>query len=167
MLIWLLFTALVIAVLSPDSPAGKMLRNLLIDLPTRLLAKLTPVRILFGVLVIAAIAGLLALAKSNGLMLVAQGVPELIGWFAAFDVATYVDVIGLVLLIAATVKLRAAFRASCAVAARSWRGLMRGANRLHFIGHRAKARRRRPRKTSPPPSDGDDRGWWAPAYAWA
>jgi len=139
----------------------------LIDLPTRLLAKLTPVRILFGVLVIFSIAGLLVLAKSNGMMLVAQGVPELIGWFAAFDVATYVDVIGLVLLTAATVKLRAAFRASCAVVARSWRWLMLGANRLHFIDHKAKARRRRSRKTAPPPSDGYDRGWCVPAYAWA
>jgi hypothetical protein len=57
MLTWLLFTTLVIAILAPESQAGKMLRELLIDLPTRLLAKLTLVRILFGVLVISSIAG--------------------------------------------------------------------------------------------------------------
>jgi len=165
MLTWLLFAALVIAVLAPESQAGKLLRDLLIDLPTRQLAKLTPARIVFGLLVIAAIAGLVAFAKSDGLMLAAQGVPELIGWFAAFDVATYMDVIGLLLLIAATSRMRAAFQASCAAVVRLWRWSMRCTKRLHFIRHKARARRQRPRKIAPPPSDGDDRGCWAPAYA--
>jgi hypothetical protein len=167
MLTLLFCAAFAIALLFPETRAGKLLRDLLIDLPARQLARLTPVRIMFGVLVIAAIAGLIAFAKTDGLIVVAQGVPETVTWFAAFDVATYVDVIGLLLLIGATIRMRAAFRASCAVATRSWQWLMHCAKRLHFNRHGAMERRRRTRKTTRPPSDEDDRGWCAPAYSWA
>jgi len=167
MLTLMFSTALAIALLLSYTQTGKVLRDMLIDLPVQQLAKLTPARIVLAGFVIVAIAGLIAFAKSDGLMLVAQGVPEAIGVFATFDVATYVDVIGMLLLLAAAVRVRAALQASCAVAARSWRWLMHCAKRLSSVRHRATERRRRPRKTSPPPSDGDDRGWWAPAYAWA
>jgi hypothetical protein len=167
MLTVLFFMALAIALLLPDTLVGKVLRDLLIDLPARQLAKLTPARILFGVIVIAAVGGFIALGKSDGLMLVARSLPEAMGWFGALDVATYVDFIGLIVLTAAAVRVREAFGASCAAAARVWRWSMQRAKRLNFIGHRATARRRRPRKTTRPPSDGDDRGWCAPAYAWA
>jgi E3 ubiquitin-protein ligase DOA10 len=167
MLTLMFSTALAIALLLSYTQTGKVLRDMLIDLPARQLAKLTPARIALAVFVIAAIAGLIAFAKSDGLMLVAQGVPEAIGVFATFDVATYVDVIGMLLLLAAAVRVRAALQASCAVAARSWRWLLRCTKRLSSVRHRAMARRRRPRKTAPRPSDGDDRGWCTPAYSWA
>jgi hypothetical protein len=167
MLTWLIATALAVALLSPDTAAGKLLQDLLIELPSRQLAKLTPARIVVGALVMAAIAAFIAFGKTDGLMLVARSVPEAINLFAAFDVATYVDVIGILLLTVAALKMRAAFRASCAVAARSWRWLLRGAKRLHFSRHRAMRRRRQTRKAVPQPSDDDDRGWCAPVYAWA
>jgi hypothetical protein len=157
--------ALAIALLLPNTPAGKAVRKLLIDGPARQLAKLTPARIVFGIVMMGAIAGLIVFAKTDGLMLIAQTVPEAIFWFATLDVATYLDVVGLLLLMAATIKMRAALQASFAVAARSWRWLMRGAKRLPFSRHRAVKRHRRPRKIVPRPSNEDDRGWCAPAYA--
>jgi len=161
MLTSLFCAALAFALLFPNTQAGRWLRGLLIDLPARHLAKLTLPRILCGVIVFAAIAGLIAFAKYDGLFVVAQSVPDTIIWFTAFDVATYVDVIGLLLLMAATIRMRAALRASCAVAARSWRWLMHCAKQLQSSRLRVTERGRRTHKTAPPPSDEDDRGWFA------
>ena len=164
MLTSLFCAALAFALLFPNTQAGRWLKDLLIDLPARQLAKLTLPRIVCGVIVIAAMASLIAFAKNDGLFVVAQSVPDAIVWFTAFDVATYVDVIGLLLLMAAAVRVRAVLRVSRAVAARSWRWLMHRAKQLQFSRLRVTERGRRTHKTTPPPSDEDEQGWCAPAY---
>jgi hypothetical protein len=146
---------LAIALLFPETTAGKLLRRLLIELPARKLDQLTPARIAFGLLIAAAIALAIVVAKIEGLILSAQAIPEGLVWFAAFDVATYIDVIGLVLLVAATVRFRTAYQAirSAAARARQWAAHCVGAirERLQY-GARDRSHRTR-RKGSPPPKD--------------
>jgi hypothetical protein len=161
MLTTLFCAALALALLFPETTAGKLVRRLMIDLPARKLAQLTPARAAFGLLVVVAIATTITIAKIDGLILSAQAIPEGLVWFAAFDVATYIDVIGLILLVAATVRFRAAYQAVCSAAsrARQWAARCVGAvrERLQY-GARDRSHRNR-RKGSPPKDDGDWRGF--------
>ena len=49
-------------------------------------------------------------ANTEGAMSFASGLTEAAQWFAIFDVATYMDVIGLLVLLAASIRFRAALR---------------------------------------------------------
>jgi hypothetical protein len=164
-LITLFCVALATALLPPQTSVGKLLRRLLIEWPARALSKLTPARIVFALLVPTATIGLITFAKIDGLTVGAQAIPEGLTWFAAFDVATYIDVIGLVLLVAATVRFRAAHRAACSAAARvrQWVSRCVGALRERSQSG-ARSRSHRIRRQDPPPT-GEDGGWPAPAFS--
>ena len=136
-----------------------------IELPARKLAQLTPARVAFGLLVVVAIAGVIAVTKIDGLIVTALSIPEGVAWFAAFDVATYVDVIGLILFVAATVQFRATYRAACSLAARAKQWALRCIAALRERNQysvRDRSHRSR-RKVSPPPKE-DDREWPAPVF---
>ena len=143
MLASILGAVLAVAVLLPDTPLGKMIRELLIDGPAR---KLKTFRRPHWVAVAAAIAMMAAFvvyAKTEGMMIFAGGLPEAICWFAFFDIATYIDVIALLALLAATVRFRAAYLALQSAALAAWRWVL---TRLRGLGspRHARARRRRP-----------------------
>jgi len=157
--------ALATALLLPDTSVGKLFRRLLIEWPARKLSQLTPARVAFALLVATATIGLITFAKIDGLILTAQAIPDGLAWFAAFDVATYIDVIGLVLLVAATVRFRAAYRAARSVATRvrQWFSRCVGALRERYqFGARSRPHRIR-RKDAPP--TGDDGSWPALAFS--
>ena len=158
MLITLLCVAMAVALAVPGTTVGAFLRGLLVELPVRMLSKLTPARITFGVFVILMIAGLIALAKDEGLMITVMSFPEGLAWFAAFDVTAFVDLIGGVLLVAGAVRFRAVYRALCAAAARAGHLAARFVARVrHRLGAGARDRARRGQaKASPPATDDED-----------
>ncbi len=112
MLALLFSVAIPVVWLFPHTPAGRGLRRLLVEWPVRAAGRMTPARWAFLTLAIIAVAAMVAYAEADGLMLVGPAIPEGIAWFALFDVATYLDAIGLLLLIAATVRLRASLDAA-------------------------------------------------------
>jgi len=156
MILVMLYLAVLAAGLWPETAVGRALRRLMVDLPRAMLAWLTPGKILLilGLALIAA--ALIAIARADVTAFVAQGLPEGIGWLVTFDVATYLDVIALAWLLAATVRLRAMARAVRALATRMVQAvaLRRSA---------ARSRRTRPAR-KPTPKASDDDGGWAWAY---
>ena len=165
MLTLLFCMAAAIILVWPDTTCGRTLRRLMIELPAR---TLTPGAVLFALLVMLAIAVVIGLARGDGVFLVAQGVPEGIAWFATFEVATYLDVIALAWLLAATVRLRAAYDALKAAAARARRLAVERAGALRLRSRMgARDRSRRGARRTPPPSRDDEPAWsgLTPSYA--
>jgi hypothetical protein len=142
--------------LAPDSPLGRRLKKMLIEWPAGRLSRMRPGHVLVILLLAAGGAALVAIAKSEGALLVAQGLPEALAAFAALDLATYLDVLAVAWLLAASVRLRVVrVIASSAVAhIRQW------------VARRTapRTRTRRSRAAVSPPSSEDD-GW--PAFALA
>jgi hypothetical protein len=156
--------ALLIALTFSETPTGRMFRWLLVELPARQLAKLTPAGIGFGILLIAASVAVIAMLGADSFFLIAQGVPESLAWFVAFDVATYLDVVGIIWLMAATVRMRAMYNAACSAADRAARWVLGG---VAQIGHLRRARNRSPRSrgtaAQAPKPKREDWSWFAPA----
>jgi hypothetical protein len=165
MLIFLFCAAAAVAWLFPDTPAGRALRRLLVDLPARKLAQLTAGRVIFALLVMLAIAAAIGFAKTDGIALLAQGLPDGIAWFATFDVATYLDVIAIAWLLAAAVRLRAAYDGLRTLAARARRLAQPWIKMLRLRKTGARSRSRRPGEKPPPPRE-DDRAWPALAFSY-
>ena len=162
MLTVLLCAAMMFAWLCPQTPLGRMLRRLLVEWPARKLAaldprkmlpKLTAGRVLLLLLVLSALALVVAVARADVTMFLAQGMPEGIAWFATFDVAAYLDVIALALVLGATVRVRAIYAALKAWVARS------AICRRMWRGRSARSRSPRPERRPHPPSNDDEPGW--------
>ena len=147
MLIAFVFVVAVVAVFS-DSAIGRALRESL-----RRFKAPRPTRGHFAVaiLLIVFATTLVAVLKSDGLALAARTLPDGMAWIAAFDVATYLDVVMLAALATLALRLRLVWtfvRGAASLCARAFRAVLnqRGA-RTH----------RRPR-AAPSKSD-DDEGW--------
>jgi hypothetical protein len=162
MLILLLCAAMIVAWRWPQTPVGRVLHRLMVDWPARQLAKLDPGKVLpkltsgkvlLVLLVLFAAAMAIVVAENDGLMFLAQGLPDGVAWFAAFDVATYLDVIALAVVLSATVRLRAIYAVLRAWVARSALG------RLVQRAQGARSRSPRPERKTPPPSNDDEPAW--------
>jgi hypothetical protein len=165
MLTFLLCAAAMVVVWRwPQTPVGRALRSLMVDWPADKLAKLDPRKalpkltagkILFVILLFLAIAAAIALARTEAVVLL-QGVPEGVAWFATFDIATYLDVIAVALVLGATVRLRAIY-----AAIKAW--TMRSALGRLAVGLRpsqgARSRSRRDARRPQPPSNDDEPAW--------
>jgi hypothetical protein len=151
--------------LFPETPTGRSLRRLLVDLPARKLAQVTPAGVILALLVALAIAAAIGLARTDGIFLVAQGLPEGIAWFATFDVATYLDVIALAWLLGAMVRLRAAYEGLRALADQAKRRAQRWIAILRVRGGMRSRSRRTDRKL-PPPAQEEEPAWPAPAFSY-
>jgi hypothetical protein len=171
MLILLLCAAMVVVWRWPQTPVGRMLHRLLVDWPARKLERLSPAKVLpkltsgrvllllLALLVVVAIALVIAIAGKETMMFLAQGMPEGVAWFAAFDIATYIDVVALGLVLGATVRLRALYSAVTSWAARSAVG------RAIRRARGARSRSRRPARIASPPSNDDEPAWAAARLA--
>ncbi|MDB5417876.1 MAG: hypothetical protein JWP50_1295 [Phenylobacterium sp.] len=157
MLTILMFAAGLVLLLAPDTPIGRQLKRVLVEWPAERLSRVRPGLVLLILLLVVAGAALIAVAKSEGAFLVAQGLPEALASLAAFDVATYLDVLAIAWLFAASVRLRAVKAAIGSAMARARPWIARQA------APRARARRSRP--ASPPPANSDDEG--SPGFALA
>jgi len=148
MLIGLVCAAVAIALLFPETSVGKPLRRLLVELPAEMLSQLTRARVIFALLVLGVIVGVIALLKSDGTILIAQGAPDALAWINFFDIATYIDAIGLAVVFGATVRFRAIHMAMRSAAARLRQLWLRSLGALHQMSTLAsRSRSRRTRRT--------------------
>ena len=158
MLFILVCAVMIVAAAWPETPVGRMLRRLMVEWPARRLAaldlgRLVPKRasgrIALLLLILLMVGGLVALARSDSLVMLAQGMPEGLAWFATFDIATYLDVIALAVVLGLTVRLRALYGAAKAWVARSaiGRAVRRVGAKRTAARHAPSARRRRPPQT--------------------
>lgn len=162
------FVVVAVALRFPETPGGKLLKQILTDVPGQLVAKITFGRIFVLLFVAVLVAGLFALAKSDGLMLMGPAGPEAFAWLATFDVATWAETVALVMLIGAAGRLRGALRAvkriGHVMAIRTVRAITHLAGRVSRAGD-ARARRRRKAGARRPPADDGD--WAAATPVWA
>jgi hypothetical protein len=163
MLFILMCAAMIVAAAWPKTAVGRMLHRLMVKWPARQLArlepdkvlpKLTAGRILLVLLVLSGIALAIAVAREDVTILFAQMAPEGIAWFAAFDIAAYLDVVALAILLSATVRLRGMYVALKVWVARS------ALIRLMRRGRGARTRAPRPDRRTPPPSNDDEPARW-------
>jgi hypothetical protein len=162
MLILLFCAAVIVAWRWPQTPVGQALQGLMVEWPARQLAKLdlrealpkrTSGRVALIVPILLAVLIAFVVAHNDGLVFLAQGMPEGIAWFATFDIATYLDVIALGLVLGATVRLRALYGAFKTWLARSAIG------RWVRRAPAARSRSPRPERKAPPASNDDGPAW--------
>jgi hypothetical protein len=164
MLIAMVFAVLVLALWFPETRIGGALRRLMIDEPARRLNQVKRGHILLGLVIFAALAAAYAIGRKEGVIVVGQVTADGIAATMAIDLATWIDVTAIAVIVAATVHLRAAIRLA-AIQARQWArrgaGLVRAARTSL-----ARGRARRPRPTARPRrSEDPDRP--APGFVWA
>jgi hypothetical protein len=141
------FTALVVIACAPDTPLGKALRNLLVDVPARMLNRLTPFEVTIGLIVFA---WLIAMA------LVA---PELIAMVGGIgDLAICLDAAVLVMLLGTMTRLKLVItqtvRLGRAIGAR-----LDALSSRSRAGHRSSRQRRL--RGAPSSDDADSPSSWA------
>jgi hypothetical protein len=121
--------------------------------------------VIFALFVMLAIALAIGLFRTDSVFLVAQGLPEGIAWAATFDVVTYLDVIALAWLLAAVVRLRAAYEGLQALADQAKRLTRRLIATLRIRGGMRSRARRADRKRLPPARD-EEAAWPAAAFSY-
>ncbi len=136
-----LFGILLILKAAPDTAMARFLHRWLVRQPAEALNRVSAGQ-LAATLVIMMVAGLLIYAESGeGLRLLGLATPELLGWIAAFDIATTAD-LAMAGFLAWSARSRGMLRA--------WIGVLRPARRTR---PRAK---RRPLATPPKHAANDD-----------
>lgn len=133
-----LLIALCVLLWAPGTPIGKALRTTLIEDPAEVLRRLTPWRLVVGLMVFLF------------LLAFAIGAPEWIAMFGFVDMATYLDIAVILILISANTRVRLYFIQATRLVHRIT---------SHIVSRRTMARRRRTRlhnyRSKTPSSDGD------------
>jgi len=160
MLIAMVFAVMALALLFPESGIGGALRRLLIEEPARRLGRLRRGHLLLALVLFALLAAAYAIGRQDGMIVAGQLGAEGLSYAMAFDLATWLDVTAIALILAATTPLRAAIRLATDLTRRSVRRLMAP------LRSRASGRARRARAARPP-RGGEDRDRPAPGLAWA
>ena len=168
MLVILLGAVLAIIGFCPETEIAKVLRRALVEAPARMLAQMTRRRtvVLLATLALLLVAIVLARLLEDGVVSF-WFLPEGVAWMAAFDVASYLEIMAAVWLVAGALSLRAVDRAirSAAARARQW-----ALNRLRVMMIAAQSLGRRAlriRTRVAPPKKGDDSDRPAPGFAFA
>ena len=163
MLIAVVFAVLALALWFPETRIGGALRRLLIDEPTRCLITLKRGHILLGLVIFAALAAAYLIASGPGVLVAGQVAADGLAYAMAIDLATWLDVTAIALVITAAVWLRQVIRPA-AVQARQWAKRCAGLLRV-ALSSLARGRARRARPTHRP-RHGQDPDRPAPAFAW-
>jgi hypothetical protein len=161
MLISLLCAAVALALLFPETRIGGALRRLLIEEPARKLDKLNRGHVLLALLVFAGLYAAYLIGRQDGVIVAGQVAADGMGVAMAIDLATWLDITAIALMVAATVRFREAIRLA-AMHARQWASRCAGLARVALTSFaRGRARRARP---TPRPRRGEDPD---PGFAWA
>jgi len=142
--------ALAVMLASPDSGPGRGLRLWLVETPARALNRLGRGRMVFFALLAAAGLMLALLFKADGLHLFGLMLPDLMVWFAVFDVGVFIDALLIAGAILAANGLGEA-RARVAAAPRMIARLL--------ARRRPRARLRRRSRARPADAGDDGPGW--------
>ena len=135
----LLFLALCAAVLAPGTRIGKFIRDVLIDAPAYALKR----KVLFKTIV-----GLIVFCVLTAIVI---GAPEWIVAFGLTDLAYYLDIGVVLLLVSAVTYLKPSFARSTQTLRRIFAQAVSGSNRIRRFGRAIRARKPR----VPPSDDGE------------
>lgn len=135
-------TVLLLAVtaLSRDSAVGRVLRRGLVEAPARALNRIRPGRVVFFALLAAFGIAMALLFQADGLRLFGFLLPDLMVWFAVFDVGVFIEA----LLIGGTVLAANGLGAARAGASALHRGIARLVTRRVARAPRTQRARSRP-----------------------
>ena len=160
MLIALLCAAVALALLFPETRIGGALRRLLIEEPARRLNWLKRGHVLLAALVFAGLYVAYLIGRQDGVIVAGQVAGDAMGVAMALDLASWIDVVAIALLVAGAVRFREALR-QAAVLARQWAQRCAGLARAAVASvARGRARRARPTRR---PRRGEDPD---PGFAW-
>lgn len=87
----LVILAFAVMLASPDSAPGRALKRGLVEIPARALNRLRRGKMVFFLLLAAAGLTLALLFKADGMRLFGLMLPDLMVWFAVFDVGVFID----------------------------------------------------------------------------
>jgi hypothetical protein len=164
MLIALVFAVLALALLFPETRIGGALRRLLVDEPARRLNRLKRGHVILLLLILALLAAAYAIGRQEGVAMIGQASADTVVSTLGVDLATWLDVTAIGLVVAAAVRLREAIGLA-AVRARQWAGRCARVLIAAFTSlARGRARRSRPPHR---PRRGEDLDGPAPGFAWA
>lgn len=156
MILFVFCCAVGLAVFFPETPAGKALHRVLIEWPADKLNRVSWPVFGFWLLVMLAIVAVIEIMGMEGVQISAVTVPELIAWFVAFDVATYLDIIVIVWTVAALANLQALYERAKSAAGKSKKSLTIRARARRIRA--ARSRRTRARHAQRHTAKGKDDG---------
>jgi hypothetical protein len=93
--------------LGRGTPIGALLHRLLVDLPAARLSRISRGQVLLWMILAGGSMALVWLLQNDGRMLVAMGLPEVLSFAAAVDLATFVDLSAVALAAAGSVRMQA------------------------------------------------------------
>ena len=107
MLLSVLLGLLATLIVFPETPTARALHRFLVEPLARRMSRVRLGHVLFAAVLTVIGAALFLLFEGEGLRLFGMMAPDVVGWFAMFDVALFVDVFAMALAIAATTRLKA------------------------------------------------------------
>lgn len=160
----LIFCATMLLLLgSPETPIAKILKRWLVDTPAGILSRLTPIRLGLALAVLGASILVVNLFAADGALLLGMALPEAMVWFIAFDVATMLDLLAAVAMVATGARFRGLRDQARLMAARL------GLRVVSVVRRSGRARQggRRARRPGGRSSKGNDEGGIGWGLAWA
>lgn len=151
LILGLLIGALATLIVFPETPMARALHRVLVAPAARRLNRVRLGHLVFALVLTTMGAGLFALFEGEGLRLFGMMAPDVVGWFAMFDVSLFLDVFAMALALAVTTRLRAVRDQIIARATRLLDPVRRAAR-----GGRQRARRTRSTPARPKRSDDPD-----------
>lgn len=138
------------------SANGRRIRFWLVERPAELLSRMTFGRFAFAVFAVIAVAAAIHFFQGDGVRLLGSGLWEGASWFIAFDVGTYLDVFGIVLLLGASRYARTTLKYVQDLIARAGWAISRAfRGQVRHLSNRARRRATR----TPRNDDPDASGW--------
>jgi hypothetical protein len=169
MLAVLLFGALFVALVWPETPTARAVTRIAVGIHDWLRRHITWSRVLLAVLVLFTLVGIMKMMGTEGLPIIGAAAPEAFAWFITFDIATYFDVLAMAWALAAVMWVRAVAASAARVLRKTRRVTLRAMLRMRRAARTRSSTVRRPR---PPRKSSDDgHGWWpvatTPQMVWA
>lgn len=137
----------------PETAAGRALRRVLVEGPAGRLSSVKPATALFVFAMAIVTAAALLFLEGEALFVVVQAAPEAAVWFAAFDVATYIDVMAIAWVLGRGARLKVL---AGLVAARARAGAARAGAWMRRVSRRAGRDPSAPVGRRLPPANDDD-----------
>jgi hypothetical protein len=106
MLVGLLLTLWLALLTARGTPVGNFLHRWLVDRPVQRLARIRRGQVLLGIALLSAIVVTIWLLENDGRMLVAMGLPDVLAFATAIDLATLLDFAAVALVAGAAIRVR-------------------------------------------------------------
>jgi hypothetical protein len=169
MLAVLLYGAVFVALLWPETPTARAITRIAVGIHDWLRRRITWSRVLLAVLVLFMLVGMVTMMGTEGLPIIGAAAPEAFAWFITFDIATYFDVLVFAWALAAALRVRSVAASAASLLRKARRVTLRTTLRMRRAARTRPTTTRRPR---PPRKSNDDaHGWWlamtSPKMAWA